>query len=57
MDTNAFVFASCKGNEVSYELGEYGHGVFTYSVINNFRDISKSGITYKLPKAASKVSW
>ena len=37
MDTNAFVFASCRGNELSYELSEYNHGVFTYSIIDNYR--------------------
>jgi uncharacterized caspase-like protein len=34
MDTNAFVFASSRGNELSQERPEYGHGVFTYSILN-----------------------
>jgi hypothetical protein len=33
MDTNAFVFAASKGNESSYEMAEFGHGAFTYSVL------------------------
>jgi len=33
MDTNAFVFAACRGNESSLELPNLGHGVFTYSVM------------------------
>jgi uncharacterized caspase-like protein len=34
MDTNAFVFAACRGNESSLELSNLGHGVFTYSVMD-----------------------
>jgi uncharacterized caspase-like protein len=34
MDTNAFVFASSRGNELSQERAEFGHGVFTYSILN-----------------------
>jgi len=34
MDTNAFVFAACRGNESSLELANLGHGVFTYSVMD-----------------------
>jgi WD40 repeat protein len=34
MDTNAFVFASSRGNELSQERPEFGHGVFTYSILN-----------------------
>jgi len=34
MDTNAFVFVACRGNESSLELPNLGHGVFTYSVMN-----------------------
>jgi len=34
MDTNAFVFAACRGNESSLELPNLGHGVFTYSVMD-----------------------
>jgi uncharacterized caspase-like protein len=33
MDTNAFVFAASRGNELSYESRELGHGFFTYSVM------------------------
>jgi WD40 repeat protein len=34
MDTNAFVFAACRGNESSLELPNLGHGVFTYSIMD-----------------------
>jgi len=34
MDTNAFVFTACRGNESSLELPNLGHGVFTYSVMD-----------------------
>jgi uncharacterized caspase-like protein len=34
MDTNAFVFTSSKGTEISQERTELGHGVFTYSILN-----------------------
>jgi uncharacterized caspase-like protein len=33
MDTNAFVFAASRGNELSYESRELGHGFFTHSVM------------------------
>ena len=38
MDTNAYVFAACKGNELSYEPTELGHGVFTYSIVNTLKN-------------------
>ena len=38
MDTNAYVFASSKGNEFSLELAELRHGVFTYSIIDTMRN-------------------
>jgi WD40 repeat protein len=34
MDTNAFVFTSSKGTELSQERPEFGHGVFTYSILS-----------------------
>jgi len=34
MDTNAFVFAACRGNEFSYEDAELGHGYFTNSIMD-----------------------
>jgi WD40 repeat protein len=37
MDTNAFVFTSSRGNELSQERKELGHGVFTYSIMNGLR--------------------
>jgi len=42
MDTNAFVFASSKGNEYSYEMPELGHGVFTYSIIDALRGATQA---------------
>jgi dipeptidyl aminopeptidase/acylaminoacyl peptidase len=33
MDTNAFVFAASRGNELSYEDARLGHGYFTYSIM------------------------
>jgi hypothetical protein len=33
MESNAFVFTSSRGNELSQERGDFGHGVFTYSLI------------------------
>ena len=50
MDTNAFVFASSRGNEFSYELPELGHGVFTYSVIDALRGTATAA------RAAGNVS-
>ena len=50
MDTNAFVFASSRGNELSYELPELGHGVFTYSVIDALRGTATAA------RAAGNVS-
>jgi WD40 repeat protein len=37
MDTNAFVFTSSKGNELSQERAEFRHGVFTYSIIQGLK--------------------
>ncbi|MCL2042978.1 MAG: caspase family protein [Treponema sp.] len=39
MESNAFVFASSQGSELSYESPQWGggHGVFTYSVLNALR--------------------
>jgi len=37
MDTNAFVFAASRGNELSYEDPQLGHGFFTYSVMTALR--------------------
>ena len=34
MDTNAFVFAASRGNELSYEDPRLGHGYFTYSIMS-----------------------
>jgi WD40 repeat protein len=34
MDTNAFVFAASRGNELSYESRELGHGFFTHSIMS-----------------------
>jgi WD40 repeat protein len=34
MDTNAFVFAASRGNELSYEDPKLGHGYFTNSVMS-----------------------
>jgi uncharacterized caspase-like protein len=34
MDTNAFVFTSSKGSELSQERPDLGHGVFTYSILS-----------------------
>jgi WD40 repeat protein/formylglycine-generating enzyme required for sulfatase activity len=34
MDTNAFVFAASRGNELSYESKELGHGFFTHSIMS-----------------------
>jgi uncharacterized caspase-like protein len=33
MESNAFLFTSSRGNELSRELDRYGHGVFTYNLI------------------------
>ena len=33
MDTNAFVFAASRGQELSYESRELGHGFFTHSIL------------------------
>ena len=34
MNTNAYVFAACQGDESSFELVKLGHGVFTYSILD-----------------------
>jgi WD40 repeat protein len=51
MDTNAYVFASCKGNESSHEDSPdrnfwkwNGHGVFTYSILETFKQNRTAGI-------------
>jgi WD40 repeat protein/Tfp pilus assembly protein PilF len=44
MDTNAYVFASCKGNESSYELPLYSHGAFTHSILDTFKQRRNAGI-------------
>jgi hypothetical protein len=36
-ETNAFVFASSRGNELSQERADLGHGVFTYSVMEGIK--------------------
>jgi uncharacterized caspase-like protein len=33
-ESNAFVFAASRGNELSYESKELGHGFFTYNIMN-----------------------
>ena len=38
MNTNAYVFASSRGNEFSLELPELQHGVFTYSIMDTMRN-------------------
>jgi uncharacterized caspase-like protein len=43
MDTNAYVFAACRGNESSYELALLQHGVFTYSILETLKE-RRSGI-------------
>jgi WD40 repeat protein len=43
MDTNAFVFASSRGNELSQERDEYRHGVFTYSILQQVRRGRRGG--------------
>jgi hypothetical protein len=37
METNAFVFTSSRGNELSQERKEFGHGVFTYSLMQGLK--------------------
>jgi len=37
MDTNAFVFTSSRGNELSQERRDLGHGVFTYSIMEGIK--------------------
>jgi WD40 repeat protein len=37
MNTNAYVFTSSKGNELSLEMAELRHGVFTYSIMDTMR--------------------
>jgi len=38
MNTNAYVFASSKGNELSLELPKLRHGAFTYSIIDTLKN-------------------
>jgi WD40 repeat protein len=42
MDTNAFVFAACRGNESSVELRDLGHGVFTYSIMDALKGATRA---------------
>ena len=44
MDTNAYVFASCKGDELSLELFDLRHGVFTYSILDTLKERRTQGI-------------
>lgn len=43
MDTNAFVFTSSRGTELSQERPEFGHGVFTYSILQQMKRGRRSG--------------
>jgi WD40 repeat protein len=43
MDTNAFVFTSSRGTELSQERPEFGHGVFTYSILQQMRRGRRAG--------------
>ncbi|MCL2833486.1 MAG: caspase family protein, partial [Treponema sp.] len=38
MNTNAYVFTSSRGNELSLELPQLGHGVFSYSIIDTLKN-------------------
>jgi uncharacterized caspase-like protein len=40
METNAFVFAACRGNELSQERSDLGHGVFTWSVMQGMKGVA-----------------
>jgi hypothetical protein len=42
METNAFVFTSSRGNELSQERKEFGHGVFTYSVMQGLKGATQA---------------
>jgi len=42
METNAFVFTSSCGNELSQERQELGHGVFTYSVMQGLKGATQA---------------
>jgi uncharacterized caspase-like protein len=42
MDTNAFVFTSSRGNELSQERRDLGHGVFTYSIMQGLRGATQA---------------
>jgi uncharacterized caspase-like protein len=47
MDSNAVIFTSSKGNELSQENRDYEHGVFTYAIIEGMQgaaDLVKDGI-------------
>ena len=44
MNTNAYVFTSSKGNELSLELAELQHGVFSYSIMDTMRNSSAQTI-------------
>jgi hypothetical protein len=43
MESNAFIFTSSRGNELSQELDRYRHGVFTYSLIQGLKGAAESG--------------
>ena len=42
METNAFVFTSSRGNELSQERKEFGHGVFTYSIMQGLKGATQA---------------
>jgi len=42
METNAFVFTSSRGNELSQERPALGHGVFTYSVMQGLKGATQA---------------
>jgi len=44
MDTNAFVFTSSRGNELSQERKEFGHGVFTYSIMQGLNGATQARV-------------
>ncbi|MDR1625857.1 MAG: caspase family protein, partial [Spirochaetia bacterium] len=47
MDASTVIFTSSRGSELSQEAKEYGHGVFTYAIIQGMggqADLIKDGI-------------
>ncbi|MDR3171140.1 MAG: caspase family protein, partial [Treponema sp.] len=47
MDSNAVIFTSSRGSELSQESPAYGHGVFTYTIIQGMQgaaDLVKDGV-------------